>query len=286
MAISIGSNSASTQIQTNLGKTGEALNKSFQRLSSGLRINSASDDPAGLMLADSLRSDARLASVAIRNANDGISLTAIADTALEEVANMLTRMAELATQSANGIYSTSQRSALSSEFLALGSEIERIAKATTFNGLKLLSNSQSVTIQVGLDGSANSRITITSVLATLASINLSPTNSDSLSYSIIATTSTASQLAAQNALSAINAAIGSVNSTRGLIGAAESRLTRAINHLGIIRENYIAAESKIRDADIAQEVANMVRLQILQQAGAAVLAQANQQPAVALALLQ
>jgi len=239
-----------------------------------------------LQLADKLRSDARVASVAIRNANDGLSLTAIADNALQQVSNILQRMYELANQSANGVYTNSQRSALSSEFLALGSEIERIAATTTFNGINLLSNSQGVTIQVGLDGTANSRISISSVLGTLSSLGLASSGSSALSYSIIATTSTLAQAAAQNALSAIDNAINLVGTTRGLMGAAESRLQYAVDYLTVARENFIAAESRIRDADVAQEVAEMVRLQILQQSATAVLAQANLQPSRVLDLLQ
>jgi flagellin len=257
----------------------------YQRLSSGLRINTPADDPAGLQLADSLRSDTKVASVAIRNANDGLSLTAIADSALGEIGNMLNRMAELATQSANGVYSTSQRSALSSEFVALGSEIDRISKTTSFNSITLLSNSSSITLQVGLRGDTNSQITLNAVNGTLAALGLAQTGSSSLTFSIIATTSTASQLAAQNALSAVQLAIGSLTTTRGSLGAAESRLNTAISYLTVARENFVAAESRIRDIDVAEETARMVRLQVLQQAATAVLAQANQQPSTVLKLL-
>lgn len=286
MNLSAASNPISITVQTDLKRTTSNLNKSYERLSSGLRINSPGDDPAGVALADNLRADTKIAAVAIRNANDAISLTAIADSGLEEVGNLLTRMAELATQSANGVYTNAQRSALSTEFLALGSEIERIAKATTFNRISLLSNSSSLTVQVGLDGTTNSRITLQSVLGTLSSLNLATSGSETLTYSIISTTSAASQLAAQNALSAINLAISSLGATRGLLGAAESRLQRAVDFLSVVRENYVAAESRIRDADIAQEVAEMVRLQILQQTETALLAQANQQPGLVLQLLQ
>jgi flagellin len=283
---SIASNTSSLAAQTQLAKHTGELSKSFERLSSGLRINSASDDPAGLALADDLKADIAIATVAIRNANDGLSLTAIADVALDEISSILTRMSELATQSANGAYTNSQRSALSSEFLALGSEIERIARSTTFNGLTLLSNSSSVTLQVGFDSSTNSRITLQAVTGTLNALGLASSGSGALSYSIIGTTSAASELAATNALSAISSAISTLSSTRGIVGAAESRLNSAINYLTVARENYAAAESRIRDVDVAEEVANMVRLQVLQQAATAVLAQANLQPATALKLLE
>ncbi len=286
MPITAASNVNSLHAANQLARTTADLSKTFERLSSGLRINSAADDPAGLALADSLRSDARIASVAIRNANDGISLTSVADAALDEIGDMLTRMAELATQSANGVYTNSQRSALSSEFVALGSEIERIAKTTTFNNLNLLSNSQNITLQVGLDGTSNSRITLTAVTGTLSALGLSSGGSGALTFSIIDNTSTLAQLASQNAVSAVNSAITSLGNIRGLLGAAQSRLDVAVNYLTVARENYIAAESRIRDADVAQEVAEMVRLQVLQQAGTAVLAQANQQPTLVLDLLK
>lgn len=286
MPVSYTSNVDSTRAQRQLSQANDALSRSFSRLSSGLRINSASDDAAGLQVADGLRADARTAAVAIRNANDGISLTAIADSALEEIGNVLTRMAELANQSANGIYTNTQRSALSSEFYALGSEIERISKVTTFNDINLVSNSSNLTLQVGLDASANSQITITSVLGTLASLGLASGGSSTMIYSILGSTAAFSQTAAQNALTAVNAALDSITMRRGTLGAAENRLTYAINFLTIARENYIAAESRIRDIDVAQEVADMTRLQVLQQAATAIVAQANQQPQVALNLLQ
>lgn len=286
MALSFASNIDSVRAQTDLRRTTASLSRTFERLSSGLRINSASDDPAGLGLADKLRADAKIASVAIRNANDGLSLTAIADSALQEIGNMLTRMSELAEQSANGAYTNTQRSALSSEFLALGSEIDRIARTTEFNNLNLLSGSSNVTVQVGFTSQSTSQIVIQAVRGTLDSLGLASSGSSALSFSIIGTTTAGSQNAAQNALDAVNAAISTLSVTRGTLGAAESRLSTAINYLSVARENFVAAESRIRDADIAQEVADMVRLQVLQQSGTAVLAQANLQPEVVLSLLK
>jgi flagellin len=285
MSLTIASNIDSLQAQRQIALTTSRLSKTFQRLSSGLRINSASDDAAGNALADELRADTKLASVAVRNANDGLSITSIADTALEEINSILNRMLELAQQSSNGSYTTAQRSALSSEFVALGSEIERIARVTTFNTFNLLSGSSNITLQVGLDGTTNSQIVIGAVLGTLTSLGLATANSSALTYSIISTTTGFSQTAATTALSAIQGAIMSLTSTRGTIAAAESRLSSAVNYLSIARENFIAAESRIRDADVAQEVAEMVRLQVLQQSATAVLAQANLQPQVVLRLL-
>ncbi len=285
MTITTASNIDSLRAQRQLSTTTDALGKTYERLSSGLRINRASDDPAGLALADSLNADARVASVAIRNANDGISITSIADSALGQVSTILSRMAELAEQSANGVYSTTQRSALSAEFVSLGSEIERIATTTEFNDVKLLSGGQGFTLQVGFDASSLSRISIAAVNGTLSSLGLNLNGGSGLSYSINAATTSEAQSASQNALTAVNAAISSLSNIRGTIGAAESRLNYAIENLSVTRENLLSAESRIRDADIAAEAAEMTRLSVLQQAGAAVLAQANQQPARALDLL-
>jgi flagellin len=285
MGLSIGSNIASLRAQSQLNRSSQSLNKSYERLSSGLRINSASDDPAGLAIADSLRSDARIASVAIRNANDGISVTSIADAALDEIGNMLTRMGELAEQAATGTYTNVQRSSLSLEFVALGSEIDRVAKTTEFNGIKLLSGSNSIALQVGFRGDSSSRITINAVQGTLESLGLSPNASNSLTYSLNGISTTEAQSASQLALTAVTNALTSLTTTRGTLGAVESRLSTAINFVSSTRENYLAAESRVRDTDIAAEVTEMVRLQVLQQAGTAVLAQANQQPAMVLGLL-
>ncbi|MCB0329104.1 MAG: flagellin FliC [Bdellovibrionales bacterium] len=284
--VSIASNINALRVSTQLAKTTNQLTNSFERLSSGLRINKASDDPAGLALADSLRADAILASVAIRNVNDGISVTSIQDSAMGEIANILNRMAELAEQSASGTYTNVQRSSLALEFEALGSEIERIAVTTEFNDIKLLSGSSELTIQVGLDSTSNSTITINGILGTLQSLGLAGSGSSQLSFSINDTTTAFAQSASQLALDAVNDAITSLSTARGQVGASEARLNTAVSYLQIVRENFVAAESRVRDADIAQEVAELVRLQVIQQAGAAVLAQANQQPAIALGLLQ
>lgn len=286
MAITIGSNVASLSAQRALGVSTEKLSRTFERLSSGFRINRAADDAAGLAIADSLKADQRVASVAIRNANDGISTVAIADSALGQIGDVLSRLAELSEQSANGVYSNAQRSALSNEFVALGSEIERIANTTVFNGVRLLSGSSTIVLQVGFDSASTSQIAITGVQGTLAALGLAAANSSTLSYSIAGGTSDLSQSASRAALDAIKGAIGSLASQRGGLGSAESRLQVSINNLSIARENYAAAESRIRDADIAAEAAELTRLNILQQAGASVLAQANQQPQLALSLLR
>lgn len=285
MSINIRTNIPSLAAQRNLSQSSERLNTAFERLSSGLRINRAADDAAGLAIAESLKADAKIASVAIRNANDGISIIAIADQAIAQIGNVLSRLAELAQQSANGVYANTQRSALNNEFQALTSEIERIAHTTTFNGLKLLSGGGEVIFQVGFDGGSSSQVSYRGVAATLESLGLAGSGSSVGTYSIIAESDVASQSAARAALDAINAAISSVNRNRGSLGAAESRLNVTIKNLQVARENFMAAESRIRDADVAAEAAELTRLSILQQAGAAVLAQANQQPQLALQLI-
>lgn len=285
MPITIGNNIASLQAQRRLANATEKLSTTYERLSSGQRINKASDDAAGLAIADSLRADQRVAAVAVRNANDGISSIAIADGALAEIGNVLSRLAELSEQSANGVFSTTQRNALSNEFMSLGSEIERIAVTTEFNGVKLLSANDNLVLQVGFDSGSTSQIAITGITGTLGGLGLATSGSSALSYSINGSTISEGQSASRQALDAVGRAISSLASVRGNLGAAESRLRVAINNLAVARENFAAAESRIRDVDVASEAAELTRLGILQQAGAAVLAQANQQPGLALSLL-
>lgn len=284
MSITIGSNISSLKAQRQLTKSTASLSSTYSKLSSGMRINKASDDAAGLAIADSLKADQKIASVAIRNANDGISSIAIADGALSQVSDVLTRLAELAEQSANGVYSTDQRSALQNEFSALGSEIQRIALTTEFNGVKLLSGGAGITLQVGFDSNADSQIAIRNVTGTLESLGIG-NSVGAMTYSISGATIEAGQSASRAALDAVNNAIGSLAATRGNLGAVESRLTVTINNLEVAKENFASAESQIRDVDVASEAAELTRLNILQQAGASVLAQANQQPGIALSLL-
>lgn len=284
MSINISTNVPSLIAQRNLSNSTVALNTAYHRLSSGLRINRAADDAAGLAIAESLKADAKVASVGIRNANDGISIISIADQAIGQIGNVLSRLAELAQQSANGVYANSQRSALNNEFVALAQEIERIALTTKFNGLSLLSGGQTVIFQVGFDGSSLSQVTYSGVQATLSALGLA--NGSTVSYSIIGGTDLESQEAARNALDAVNSAIVSVSRNRGALGAAESRLEVTISNLQVARENFKAAESRIRDVDVASEAAELTRLNILQQAGAAILAQANNQPQLAVQLLR
>ena len=285
MAINIRTNLPALVAQRNVGNSSDRLNQSYQRLASGLRINKSSDDAAGLAIAEGLKADSTLATVAIRNANDGISVIAIAEQAIGQIGNILNRLAELAQQSANGVYDTTQRSALQNEFTALTSEIERIAITTSFNGIDLLSNGQNLVFQVGFDGTSLSQLGYGGINATLQAIGLADAGSSASTYSISAATDLEAQSAARLALQAINNALASVGRNRGNLGALESRLSASISNLQVARENFKAAESQIRDLDVAQEASELTRLNILQQAGAAVLAQANQQPAIALQLL-
>lgn len=286
MTLNIRTNLPSITAQKNLYQTTSGLRTAYERLSSGQRINRAKDDAAGLAIAEALKADARIASVSIRNANDGVSIVAITDGAISQITNVLTRLAELASQSANGVFSTGQRSALQLEFSALMSEVERIAITTEFNGVKLLSGGASVTFQVGFDGTSNSQITYSGVQATLAALGLAAQHTSIHTYSINAATEELAASAARLALDAISDAITSVTRNRGTLGAAESRLETTIQNLLTARENFNAAESRIRDADVAAEAAELTRLTILQQAGTAILAQANQQPQLALQLLR
>lgn len=285
MTLNIRTNLPSLAAQRNINASTERLRTAYERLSSGLRINRAKDDAAGLAIAESLKADARIATVAIRNANDGISVIAITDGAISQITNILSRLAELAEQSANGVFANTQRSALQLEFGALMSEVERIAITTEFNGLQLLSGGTQVTFQVGFDGSSLSQVTFSGVQATLQALGLATAGSSVHLYSITGASDLESQSAARAALDAINTAIVSVTRNRGTLGAAESRLAITIENLQVARENFQAAESRIRDVDVASEAAELTRLTILQQAGTAILAQANQQPQLALQLL-
>ena len=285
MSISIGSNVVALQAQRRLDGTAGKLSDSFNKLSSGYRVNSGSDDAAGLAIAESLKAQARIAGQAIRNTNDGISTLVIADGALGEVGNILSRLAELASQSANGTLSVAQRSVVSTEFVALSSEIERIAAVTEFNGIKLLSGQSAITIQVGTGTGTGSQVAYVNQLAPLQGIGLGGSNG-SLTYSLNGTSDAAAATAARLALDAVYSAIYSVGAARGTLGGVESRLSTAIAKLGVAKENITASESRIRDIDVADEAANLTRLNILQQSGTAVLAQANQIPNLALQLLR
>lgn len=283
MAIVVNTNVASLNAQRNLEHTQAMLGVSMQRLSSGLRINTAADDAAGLAISESLRAQIRSLQQASRNASDGVSLLQTAEGALNEVSAILTRMRELATQSANGTLTAEQRSSLHSEFSQLRSEIDRIADSTKFNGTTLLDGSLASTgvkFQVGLDNTAASQLTVTIASAKASAIGSAATTArlDDQSVSTVS--------GAQAALQVIDDAIADVSNIRAGIGAAMNRLQSTVSNLATAVENLSAANSRIRDVDVAEETAKLTRSQILTQAGVSVLAQANQAPSVALSLLR
>lgn len=283
MSVVIAANLVSLRLQTQLKKTTADLGNVYSRLGSGLRINSGSDDPAGLALADKLRSQSKLFTVAVRNANDGLSYTSVADSGLSEITSLLQRMSELASQSANSLYSLTQRSAMQTEFSALGSEITRIADTAQFNGFAALNNSSQQAIQVGIASDANSRIVIGSVTATLGDIGIG--SGSMLTYSLTGTSIDAAVSASQLAITALAAAVDEVAFRRGILGAASERLRVAINTLTVMRENTLAAESQVRDADIAEDLAKLTRLQVLERSQVALMTQANQEATLVLKLL-
>ncbi len=270
----INTNLLSLNAQRHLAETDEALRTAFERLSSGLRINHASDDPAGLAIADRLKRDQRVAAQGIRNANDGISLLSLGDQALGQISDIVARLSELASESASGTLTNTERTDLQVEFSQLVAEVGRIATTTTFNGVAVLAGATTISIQVGLDGTAASRVDVATVDATpTALFGGTPL-------------SVATAAGAQTALGVLTTAVQTVASARAGFGAGESRLLTAIATLRVAAESYAQAESRIRDADIAAETAALTRAQILQSVGTAVLAQANQQPAFALQLLR
>ena len=285
MPIRIFNNTASINAQNLLGQNNNRLSNSVERISSGLRINKAADDAAGLAISEGLRSDIRSLRQAVRNSNDGVSLINIAEGALNEQASMLIRLRELASQAATGTTGSTERATIQLEFNALRNEIDRITHTTVFNDQKLIdgslassvSSANQIFIQVGMDNNANSRINLNEQLD-LKAITVSALNIDSLSVT--------GANGALDALEAINTAIGSVTAIRGQVGSVQNRLVRTISNLNISVENLQAAESQIRDADIAQEVALLTRNQIMVQASTAMVGQANLIPQSVLQLLQ
>jgi flagellin len=272
MALTINSNIASLNAQRNLNSSQANLAKAMQRLSSGLRINSAKDDAAGLGISDRMTAQIRGMNQAVRNANDGISLAQTAEGALAETTNCLQRMRELAVQSSNATNSATDRASLDAEFTQLVEEIERIAANTSFNGQILFDGGlSSAVFQVGPD--AGQTITVSIAAAGSTALGVDGLAVDNFTN-------------AQAAISAIDGAIDTVDTIRGDLGAVQNRFESTIANLQNVAENLTAARSRILDADIAMETTALVRANILQQAGVSVLAQANQIPQLALALLQ
>ena len=284
MSVVIASNLISLRLQTQIKRTVSELGSVYERLGSGLRINSAVDEPAGLALSNKLRSQSKLLAVSVRNANDGLSYVATADAGLAEITSLLERMSELANQGANSIYTLTQHSALQSEFEALGSEVERVAVVSQFNGFNTLNGSVDKTVQVGLTGDSSSTILISSVIATLADLSIG--SAGALTYSLTGTSINDAVSASQLAVVALSSAIDQISLKRGVVGAASARLRSAINLLTVMRENTLAAESQIRDTDIAEDIAKLTRLNVLRQSQIALLAQANQYSTQVLKLLE
>ena len=284
MPVRIFNNISSLNAQRILGINNDRLAQSVERISSGIRINRGADDAAGLAISEALRSDIRTLRQGVRNANDGISLINVTEGALNEQSSILIRLRELSSQASTGTVGSVERQTIQLEFDALRLEIDRIASTTAFNGQNLVDGSLSssvastnqILIQVGLDSGADSRINLNE------QINLTAVTSSSLGVDVLSVTSAAGAL---SALDIINTSISIVTQSRGKVGAVQNRLVRTISNLSISVENLQAAESSIRDADIAEEVALLTRNQILVQASTAMVGQANLIPQSVLQLL-
>jgi flagellin len=285
--LTINTNIIALNAQRNLSSSQSALSSSMQRLSSGLRVNTAKDDAAGLAIAERMNAQVRGMNVAARNANDGISLAQTAEGALGKVSESLQRMRELAVQSANASNSDSDKDSLDKEFGELSKEIQRVLGGTTFNGLAVLgSDAGTQVFQVGANTSSNDTINITTVDMTADATITSVAGTDNSGSGRAKIDNTASLSDIQSVIGGIDDAIDSVNSQRATLGASQSRFDAVISNLQISIENQSAARSRIIDTDFAAETANLSRAQILQQAGNAMVAQANQLPEQVMQLLR
>ncbi len=280
MAISILTNVASLNAQRNLNTTQTALSASIGRLSSGMRINNAADDAAGLGISENLKADLRSLSQASRNANDGVSMSQVAEGSMNEMQGIVTRMRELSVQSANQTLGSTERGYIQTEFGQLRNEINRISAVTEFNGQKLVDGSASagLSFQVGMQNTANDRISMS-----ITKLTTSTLGSTSLH---IASASLSTATNARNALGAFDKAIEQLSTARAKVGAVQNRMQVTISNLAVAHENLSAANSRIRDVDVASETSQLTKAQILSQAGLAVLSQANQLPNSALSLLR
>ncbi|BFT64946.1 flagellin domain-containing protein [Pseudomonas moorei] len=283
MALTVNTNTTSLNVQKNLNRASDALSTSMQRLSSGLKINSAKDDAAGLQIATRMTSQIRGGNQAIQNANDGISVAQTAEGALQASTDILQRMRELAVKARNGTNGTADQTATNSEFAQMSDELTRISASTNLNGKNLLDGSAgTVQLQVGANtGSANRIDLVLSSKFDAVSLSVG-------SGTVVLTGATSATLSANidNAITAIDAAIANINATRANLGASQNRLTSTISNLQNIVENTTAAQGRVQDTDFAAETANLTKQQTLQQASTSVLAQANQLPSAVLKLLQ
>ncbi len=287
MSQTINTNLVSLNAQRNLSGSQSSLATSMQRLSSGLRVNSAKDDAAGLSIAERMNSQVRGMNVAMRNANDAISLSQTAEGSLGKVGDLFQRMRELAVQSSNGTNSTADRASLNEEFVQLAQEATRTLGGTKFNGQNILATTTDSTFQIGANNSTDlDQITVTAfdwtantdISALLGSAVISGTTAPTIEITSAST--------AQASLDKLDAAISAVNSQRGTFGAVQNRFENVVSNLMLSSENQVAARSRIMDADYATETSNLSRSSILQQAGNAMVAQANQLPQQVLALLR
>ncbi|MEN9615698.1 MAG: hypothetical protein RL022_1120 [Chloroflexota bacterium] len=281
MALRINYNLASSSAQRGLGASQDAYAKQANRLSTGLRINSASDDAAGMAVSEKLKNQVRGLNQAQRNAQDGISLIQTAEGALTETHSLLARMRELAVQSSNDTLSASDRANLQVEFTALYAEVDRISSTTAFNGIYLLNNADvatGMTLQIGANN--GNTFTLTVGGAQMSTLN---SNFDSAAATL---TTVGYQSSASAVISAVDAAVNAVSTARAGLGALQNRLESVGRSLAVASENTAAANSRVADADIASSMSELVRAQILQQAGISVLAQANQAPSLVLQLLR
>jgi flagellin len=265
MSLRINSNVDAVQAHRHLSATSDAISKSMERLSSGLRINKAADDAAGLGISEKMRSQIRGLAQAQRNIQDGVSMVQTAEGNLDEVHSILQRVRELAVQYRNGSLSAAGKGAIQSEVDQLSQEITRIGNAAVFNGVSLLSGTSSVTFQVGANDNETIAISFSNLATAVGS-----------AFSNMATAS----------LAAIDAAVDAVSAMRSGLGAVQNRLEHALSVTGVYQENLTSAESRIRDVDMAEEMVTLTKNQILQQAGTAMLAQANQAPQSVLTLLR
>lgn len=274
MGLRINTNVGSLNAQRNLSKVTGKLQGNYRRLSTGLRISTAADDSAGLAISERLKAQVASLNQAKRNANDAISLTQTAEGALDEVSSILIRLRELAIQASNGTVSTADKTTLEEEFSTLKSEIDRIANATEFNGIKLLDGSStSTSFQVGVGTKAS----VNQISVALSDVNIAALSIQNASLSGTGSTS--------SAIADIDTTINTISQLRGKLGAAQNRLSSTIANVANQAENIAAANSRIRDIDVALETADLTRNSILQQASLSILAQANAQPQSALSLL-
>ncbi|ASX12450.1 flagellin A [Aeromonas dhakensis] len=304
MGLYINTNVSSLNAQRNLMNTNKSLDTSYTRLASGLRINSAKDDAAGLQISNRLTSQINGLDQGNRNANDGISVAQTAEGAMEEITSMLQRMRTLSQQSANGSNNSDDRVALQAEYKQLNTEINRIAKDTTFGGQNLLDGKYKGTFQVGADagqtisfrldkfafslsgiaGGTTGKATVVADTTTSDAFKVTKSTTGNVNFSDIK--SITSSLNAQKSMANLDFMIKAVDSKRADLGAVQNRFDSTIRNQANVSENVSAARSRIRDADFATETANLTKQNILQQAASTILSQANQRPQSALSLLQ